>query len=398
MVSVKGIITKNITLNKFKELFLSDINSFRLVGGYIRGYFIGLESDDFDVATIFNPEELRSFCNNNKIEFFDIGGIYGSIGVKIDDHVIEITPTRLDIKSYGRHADIEYIADWQEDSKRRDFTINAFYVDFDENLYDYHNGLSDLEATKIKFIGNSIDRIEEDYLRILRGYRFEAELPGFALDQNDKKVLENKVQKLTQLSSSRLKIELMKILGTKQAVQYCKYFSDIGLWSVLGLQFDVTSILEQNWLKLQSRSAILLVTVLNIEDNFKNLQSILDLSNKELAIIKVITKYLNIELSDQSLAMICYNYSKIRAQQLLSVFYLKNKISAKAYNDYNRFIDDLQILDFPISGNDLKALGISQGLVIGRALEQLKLIWFESKMMMDKDELIQHAKKISPKS
>jgi poly(A) polymerase len=398
MISAKGLINSNNTLNKFKKLFLRDINSFRLVGGYIRDYLIGLKSDDFDVATILSPEELRSFCDNNHIDFFDIGGIYGSIGIKIDDHVIEITPTRLDIKSYGRHADIEYIPDWQEDSKRRDFTINAFYVDFDENLYDYHDGLNDLEAKKIKFIGNGLDRIEEDYLRILRGYRFEAQLPGFALDQNDKKILENKVPKLKNLSRSRLKAELMKIFVTKQAVQYCKYFSDIGLWSELGLQFDVTEILEENWLKLQSRSAVLLISALYVDDNFKNLQSILDLSNKELMIVKVLTKYLNSELNDQSLCMLCYNYSKSIAQQLISAFYLKNKISAKAYNDYNRFISDLQILDFPISGNDLKALGISQGLVMGEILEQLKLTWFESKMMMDKDQLIQLAKKISPKS
>ena len=190
----------------------------------------------------------------------------------------------------------------------------------------------------------------------------------------------------------------MKIFVTKQAVKYCKYFSDIGLWDVLSLQFDATKILEANWFKIQSHSALLLIAVLNVEDNFKNLQSILDLSNKELMIIKVLTKYLNNELTNQSLCMLCYNYSKIRAQQLVSAFYLKNKISAKAYSDYNRFIDDLQILDFPISGNDLKALGISQGLVMGEVLEQLKLIWFESKMMMDKDQLIQYAKKISPKS
>lgn len=398
MKAIKGIITNNATLSAFKGVFKSEINSFRLVGGFIRDYLIGLKSDDFDVATILNPEELRSFCDSNNIKFFDIGGIYGSIGIKIDDHVIEVTPTRLDIKSYGRHADIEYIPDWQEDSKRRDFTINAFYVDFDENLYDYHDGLNDLEAKKIKFIGNGLDRIEEDSLRILRGYRFEAQLPGFVLDQNDKKILENKVQKLTELSSSRLKAELMKIFVTKQAVQYCKYFSDIGLWSTLSLQFDVTAISEENWVNLQSRSALLLIAVLNVEDNFKNLQSILDLTNKELMIIKVLTKYLNNELTDQSLCLLCYNYSKIIAQQLASAFYLKNKIAAKAYNDYNCFIGDLQILDFPISGNDLKALGVEQGHVMGEILEQLKLIWFDSKMMMDKDELMRHAKEISLKN
>lgn len=140
----------------------------RFVGGAVRDALAGLKGFDLDLATDLSPDELVEACSENGLRTVPIGIKFGTVGVIINDKVLEVTSLRRDVKTDGRHAVVEFTTDWEADASRRDLTINAVYADEKGNVFDYYNGIEDLEQGNIRFIGNPNHRIKEDYLRILR--------------------------------------------------------------------------------------------------------------------------------------------------------------------------------------------------------------------------------------
>ena len=144
----------------------------RIVGGYVRNYLRKIETKDIDIATKLNPDEVIELLSKEKIKTVPTGLSHGTVSAFINDQIFEITTLRKDSNHDGRHADIEFTADWEEDASRRDFTINAIYMNYNGEIYDPFNGISDLNNGVVKFIGDPEKRIKEDYLRIFRYYRF----------------------------------------------------------------------------------------------------------------------------------------------------------------------------------------------------------------------------------
>ena len=150
----------------------SDNSEIRYVGGCVRKIINDQKVDDIDFAVNLNPNEISEIFKKNNIRFYQTGVEHGTITALINKKKFEITSLRKDISTDGRHAKVEFSKDWHEDASRRDFTINSIYADIDGNLYDPFNGKKDLENGEIKFIGDAQERIQEDYLRILRYIRF----------------------------------------------------------------------------------------------------------------------------------------------------------------------------------------------------------------------------------
>ena len=141
----------------------------RFVGGAVRGMlFKGLSGFDLDLATDLSPDELVEACTEEGLKTVPMGIKYGTVGVIIDDEVLEVTSLRRDVKTDRRHAEVEFTDNWEEMLSRRDLTINAVYADEKGNVFDYYNGIEDLEKGTVRFIGSPSQRIREDYLRILR--------------------------------------------------------------------------------------------------------------------------------------------------------------------------------------------------------------------------------------
>ena len=161
--------TKKIfdSVNKF------NLNSeIRYVGGCVRKIIQNEKVDDIDLATNLNPQQVCEALKNNSISFYETGIQHGTVTAVIDDYKFEITSLREDVKTYGRHAEVKFSNDWKKDALRRDFTINSIYADFEGHLFDPFNGKDDLKKGLVKFVGNPEQRIQEDYLRILRYLRF----------------------------------------------------------------------------------------------------------------------------------------------------------------------------------------------------------------------------------
>jgi poly(A) polymerase len=202
----------------------------RAVGGAVRNALIGDAVHEIDVATTAVPKEVAKRVQAAGFKPVPTGIEHGTITVVIDKHPFEVTTLRQDVETYGRHAKVAFGRDWKTDAERRDFTINALSATRDGTVYDYAGGLADLAARRVRFIGDPAKRIAEDYLRILRFFRFHA-----AYGTGDHPYAEGLAacidgrDGLDRLSRERVRMEVMKLVVAVHAVPTLIAMSDAGL-------------------------------------------------------------------------------------------------------------------------------------------------------------------------
>ena len=204
-----------------------------IVGGFVRDYILGIESNDIDITTNATPKQLKEIFKNTLL----LNDDYGSITVMKKNVRFEITTFRKEFKYIDnrRPEKVEYIDNLEDDLKRRDFTINTICMDSNGEVIDYLNGRRDLDKKVIKTVGNASDRFEEDCLRILRAVRFATNLNFKLSDEVVNAILEKK-SLLKKLSYQRKKEELDKIFTSDRAMDGIKLLIDLGLDKVLELK------------------------------------------------------------------------------------------------------------------------------------------------------------------
>ena len=183
----------------------------RYVGGCVRKILNNENYDDIDLATNLDPQQIKECLSANNIKFFETGIKHGTITATIEKQNFEITSLRKDIATDGRHAEVLFTKDWNEDSSRRDFTINSIYADIDGNIFDPNDGANDLKNGIVRFIGNPEKRIKEDYLRILRYLRFFSTYSLKDHQPEIKKSIMQNISGVVGLSKERLLDEFKKI-------------------------------------------------------------------------------------------------------------------------------------------------------------------------------------------
>ena len=204
-------------LSKLINIFVDKVD-IRFVGGCLRDILLGLELKDIDLAIDCEPYNTIKILKENKINYLDNGLEFGTVIALINNIKYEITSLRKDIRTDGRFAKVEYTNNWDEDSLRRDFTINAIYLSPNGNIFDPFNGTSDIKNQKILFIGDSEKRIKEDYLRIIRFYRFLGIFKYPIYREIDLALANNNFEKMISIvSNNKIKKELEKMIKNK----YC---------------------------------------------------------------------------------------------------------------------------------------------------------------------------------
>lgn len=203
----------------------------RYVGGCVRDALLGLEQSDVDLATRFTPDEVVKRLEAVRIKAVPTGIAHGTITAVSAGTPVEVTTLRRDVSTDGRRATVAFTDDWEEDAARRDFTLNALSADpLSGEVFDYFDGLADLEARRVRFIGDPLQRIAEDHLRILRFFRFHAR---FGVGEPDAAGLEACVARandLMALSRERIADELLKLLALPDPGPTVRLMIDRGIF------------------------------------------------------------------------------------------------------------------------------------------------------------------------
>jgi poly(A) polymerase len=186
----------------------------RFVGGCVRDVLLGVPVADVDLATRLTPDAVIGRLGKTRIKAVPTGVAHGTVTAVIHGRPIQVTTLRRDVETDGRHAVVDFTDDWQEDAARRDFTINALSAEpASGTIHDYFGGLADIGARRVRFIGDPLERIAEDHLRILRFFRFHARFGAGNPDQAGTDACTARANDLMALSRERIADELLKLLG-----------------------------------------------------------------------------------------------------------------------------------------------------------------------------------------
>lgn len=368
----------------------------RFVGGAVRDALAGIEGSDIDLATDMSPEELMEACAEEGFKTVPIGIKFGTLGVLVDGKVLEITSLRKDVKTDGRHAEVEFTDDWIADASRRDLTINAVYADEKGNVFDYFNGIEDLKNGVVRFIGNPAQRVSEDYLRILRFFRFYSMFGKTPIDAKALKACVENKDNLKTLSIERIRDELIKLAMTENFVPTLKIMFENNILDYILPASDRIDKLEHliktvSALKLE-KSALRRLFVLYCpnEELALNLAERMHLSRKQKDIMQ---KWARVSVSikdfsdEKIVKRYVYMYGKEFCRDRLIIEYAIEKADYTDLPAQLDLIERIKIKKFPLNGRNIMQMAPVPEKNIGLILKKLEQKWVESDFSRSADEL-----------
>jgi poly(A) polymerase len=391
-------LTSSATQRVFDALSADGVET-RAVGGAVRNAFLELPVTEVDLATTATPQQVIALAEKAGLKTVPTGVAHGTVTVIADGKPFEVTTLRRDVETFGRHADVAFTRDWEADAKRRDFTLNALYADRQGEVFDPLGGYADLVAGRVRFIGDAEERIREDYLRILRFFRFTAYYGKGPLDAAGLSACVKLREGLARLSAERIWTEFKRILIAPRAKEAVTALFDYGfLPELLGgvprlLDFEQLVAIEKAN-EFTANAAIRLAVVgVFVEEDVERLAARLRLSNAEqdvLALAADVPVGLPQEASAKE-ALYRLGPDKYRATVLIGW-----GRSGDAANDMNwrealTLGERWQAPEFPLRGQDIMALGIS-GPEVGEILRRLEQHWIDSDFSATRDQLLAKAR------
>jgi poly(A) polymerase len=218
---------------KVMAMLNADGNTARLVGGAVRNVLLGREVADIDIATTWLPQDVMACAKSAGVKAIATGLAHGTVTLIVGGHPVEVTTLRQDIATDGRHATVKFGRDYETDARRRDFTINAMSLSVDGVVHDPVGGLHDLAGPIVRFIGDPAMRIAEDYLRILRFFRFHAYFCAGVPSGPDFEACIVARRGLASLSRERIRTELLKLLCADHPTDAAQALSQTGIWTAV---------------------------------------------------------------------------------------------------------------------------------------------------------------------
>mgnify|MGYP001216683391 FL=1 len=394
-------LKKKYEIKKIFNIFSNDLNNcqIRFIGGCVRKALSNENIDDIDLAVDLTPEEVKLILKNNNIKFFETGIEHGTITAKINNEKLEITSLRRDIKSYGRHADVEFTKKWYEDAARRDFSINCIYADLEGNLYDPFEGKKDLKNGKVKFIGNAENRIREDYLRVLRYIRFFLDYSNQPHDLDiQKKILKN-ISGINKISKERLLNELEKIFKSKNIF---KINDDEFLVKILNLVFPelknihlLEKLNDQALEILQSKDFLFWLSILIIDetDNTDYFLYKYKLSNNDKKRIKFLYQNYpklsdNNFFSEKNFHKLVYYNDKSLVIDLIDFKICVSKKDITKMIKLKKLIIETNKPIFPIKAKNLiDEYNLKEGRELGTKLKKIEDVWVQNNFKITNQEV-----------
>jgi len=376
----------------------------RFVGGSVRNALMGRPVEDIDIATPIRPDEVTRLLESAGIKAVPTGIDHGTVTAVVDGKPFEITTLRRDVETDGRHAVVAFSEDWAEDAERRDFTMNALYASIDGEVFDYAGGVEDLKAGRVRFAGDAATRIREDYLRILRLFRFHAWYGRDELDSEALRAAAVEKAGLASLSGERIQKEMLRLLEAENPMPSLRAMAATGIIAeifpdaVLLQRLErLVAIDEGNFFAPDPllRLAALLPDpgfAAEIAERFRlsNAQTarLIDLTGAQEKIVS----YLSIKEVRKWL----YRLGSARFKDRVFLRWAEDPKESNAiqWRALLALADAWQRPKFPLTGENVKAAGVPEGPLIGRILAEVEEWWIDSDFIDDEFSLAERLKAV----
>lgn len=362
----------------------------RFVGGCVRDSLLGLPVSDVDLATRLQPEEVITRLKRAGIKAVPTGLAHGTVTAIVDGAPVEVTTLRRDVSTDGRRATVAFTDDWREDAARRDFTMNALSVDpVSSEIFDYFEGLPDLDVRRVCFIGDPLQRIAEDHLRILRFFRFHARFGEGEPDPQALQACTARANDLMALSRERIADELLKILALPDPTRTVSLMVERGIFRPVIPEIDEAGIGRLRSLVERERIASvgpeplrrLAALMPPRPDLAETTAARLRLSKKAVKrLVSAASRSSGDVAKPQALA---YGIGRDEAiDRILLGDEEPEAMSAKVEE-----LRNWKPPRFAVGGGDLIAMGLSPGPMVAQTLQAIQREWIERGFPSDQEEM-----------
>eukprot|EP00055_Hartaetosiga_balthica_P012036 m.57012 g.57012 ORF g.57012 m.57012 type:complete len:450 (+) comp7818_c2_seq1:194-1543(+) len=378
-------------VQKLNRIFTSHGFDFRLVGGAVRDIILGRYPKDLDFSTTARPEVSKSLLEEEGIRVVLTGLQHGTVTAVLNKEQYEITTLRLDHSINGVAMETQcFTDDWELDALRRDLTINALSMDMSGKLYDYFNGREHIEQQKIVFVKDSTMRIQEDYLRILRYFRFHGSIcKGDTHEESEIEAIKNNVCGLEGVSGERIWMEIAKIFTSCRGPALVQLMLECGVFPHVCLAHVCTDHVEifRRVHDHNCNAITLLACLMDSAEQFEELSIQWHLSTSEkrqgLHIIQKRDSAISKEIAENLLV------ERVERETIVQLC---------KYKEQDALAEHAALFDiplFPITGKILMTFGMKPGKELGAVLGSLKQLWMDSRFILTEEELLQHLPNIN---
>jgi poly(A) polymerase len=381
----------------------------RFVGGCVRDSLLKKQISDIDIGTPESPEQVMLKLERAKIKVIPTGIKYGTVTAILNNRHFQITTLRRDIKSDGRYAVVKYTDDWEEDAHRRDFTINALSANLDGQIYDFFKGIKDLAENRIKFIGRAEQRIEEDYLRILRYFRFFAHYGKPPYDPSALSACRFFANKISNLSQERITSEFFKILSASDPSPTLQMMESTGVLPIIipnskyygqlrSLDFlERRGVVDPN-IHIDPLRRLVCLLDLSQETVLAPLQKLKISRNMIERAKRIIKKQIDKDSSLNNVQIMLYEDGQSLTLDRILLGWAKYR-SALGYKEPTDSVKWLSFINcvsqwkkpvMPLTAEDLLKRGYVEGFILGERLQKIKNYWQRHNFSFDKTMLLKY--------
>tara|TARA_B100000686_G_C16671257_1_gene906593 strand:+ start:53 stop:1297 length:1245 start_codon:yes stop_codon:yes gene_type:complete len=369
------------------------------VGGCVRKYILNEKVDDIDIATTLTPDEIIKRFENSDVQIKKTGIEHGTLTLVLEDQKFEITTLRKDVSTDGRHANVKFTENWKEDSERRDFTINAIYLDNKGKIFDPQFGVNDLKNSRVKFVGDPDRRMKEDYLRILRFLRFSIQYRSFDINDQIQNAIKLNLNGIARLSKERIYSELEKIIKLRN---FYDLFKNKFLLDIFKLvfpefihldrvkKFEKLSVIKNIEMDKDIIFASMLLDFSNNHEYFFHKYNVSNEIKNNLNLysnlLKEIKSNKDFFLKDLKKNIFFYGKEKIKKIFLIYNIVDKKTLGSKI-EEILSTISRTSIPEFPVTGSDLLKQGVKSGRNVGKILKKIEKKWIENNFEIDHEEI-----------